>query len=278
MQQQEIKRFDMFSFRDFTQPFKPMPMHAHKPDVFEPVDVPPPPPTFSEAELAAAKREAHAEGVREGERIGGEREKSANAQREQALIQMLDGLVEQVSLFAGQQRYLLEQKQQEMTSLAVAISQHVTGCELSVQPALLAASLVERTLPYLVQEPQVELVVNPDLADLMQEKLAAIDAAKKLNGRLQVQGNPAFGLYDCRIDWEGGHASIELEQLWRAVMQQCAATPLPVIETIQPDTEVVQHLDELAPTYLADASDALTDASLSTDIPELPEHKDNNPE
>lgn len=180
-------------------------------------DAPPPPPTFSEAEIKAAEQDGFRRGFLEGTKEG-----QMQAQSEQATVnEQLTGTVAQLAselhvLLADYTQVIAEQKA-EMPKLALAVARKVAAKALSENAAALVEATVMECVERILGEPQIVVTVAAPLAASLEHRLIAHFAGNQDPGEITIQGSPDMGLSDCRIEWAGGRAERNSAALWQDI-------------------------------------------------------------
>ena len=187
---------------DFAPPKRPAPpanQAEEAPDDAAPVPEEAPPPVFSEADLAIARQDGFAAGKQEGIR-----EAAATVDRQ--IAETLDRIgVGLPDLFAAQQQ-TAEALQHDGMAVIRALARKVLPGLAEDNALVEIEHLAGVVLDRLRTEPRIVLTVNAGLADAVQERLAAIVAAKGFGGAIDVLGDAGTLPGDCRIEWSQGGA------------------------------------------------------------------------
>lgn len=168
----------------------------------------PPEPTFTAADLEAARLAAYAEGEAAGRQ-------DAVKDIESQLLDGLGRLVEQMTaLTADQARYQdrLTERSVELALKALhkvfpAIAQRDGLVEIE---AVLADCLREAR-----SEPRIIVRVAETLVEPLQDRVNTLAAAAGHEGTIAVKADPALGPADCRVEWAEGGAERVMQQLWQ---------------------------------------------------------------
>ncbi|MCP5372610.1 MAG: hypothetical protein H6907_12840 [Hyphomicrobiales bacterium] len=171
---------------------------------------PPPEPTFSQADLDAARTQGMADGREEALRESAQ----AVAQR---IDQTLAALGERLdALFAARDA---ADRRAEEQAVAVAV-----GIARKVLPAMNARNaldeverLARSVLDHIAEAETVRVEVHADLADEVGRRIDALAAARGHMGRVTMIGTPDLAPGDCRIDWGDGGAERDVAALWRRI-------------------------------------------------------------
>jgi len=167
-------------------------------------------PTFSEEEMAAARAEGVLEGLEQG------RKEAADA-TEQKLLETIEQACEKIAEIYSAQAEANREIATEMISVSTAISKKMFP-DLNARNALGEVErVVQETLKAITEEPRVQIIVNPDLRELLTERLATMTHRAGFDGKVFVNGDPSLILGDCRIEWSNGAAIRNSEELWEMI-------------------------------------------------------------
>jgi flagellar assembly protein FliH len=201
-----------------------------------PVSVPepviePPAPTFSEEDLAAACEQAR----KQGEQAGHQRGLVEGQQRLEAqMAAALSTISAQLTLAVRAATEAPVEITQAATELAMAILR-------KMHPALSAKRGLDEVegvlagcLDQLRNEPRLVAYVPNQLLDPLNERVAAISAARGFEGRVVLIGDPELADSDCRIEWADGGLERDTRRLWsdiEAALDRCLGQSEGVTET-----------------------------------------------
>ncbi len=167
-------------------------------------------PSFSEEEMAAAREEAFAKGKEEGVNEAAE----ATERDILAALNALEGRFD--ALFKSQEEAdasILE----SAISVAVTITRKVFPT-LNGQNGLKEVErMVGLALEKILEEPVVNVTVHPDFTAALKERLGTIAAKANYKGKVEVLGADDIPTGDCRVDWAGGGAQRNLDELWQEI-------------------------------------------------------------
>ncbi len=177
-----------------------------------------PQPVHSVDDLARARSEAHAAGYGEGYAAGlavghEEAAAAAHAAREQRELEVLAQLCEHLEQAVGERDTIAVEA--ESGALALAL----TGLRKSL-PELHRRHGADEIAAMIAELPAspaglvtLNVMVHPDFADALGDRLVASAAGLGLGNRLSVTGDPGLAAGDCRIAWSGGGAERRLSAL-----------------------------------------------------------------
>ena len=180
-----------------------------------PLEKAPPPPSFSEAELEAAREEAFAAGREAGaaEALGG---------LEQRIATALESATAQIETLLADQAAAAE------TRRAVAMRLSIKAIETLFPTLLQSTALAEieaaigSALTKLEDEPRVVIRVADEAAEPLRERLAGLGAEARFGGQLVLLPDGALGPGAARVEWASGGAERDSNRLWqelRAVIE-----------------------------------------------------------
>lgn len=215
-----IERFDFFALRDFSQPLQEESEFVEVNLAAEAAPVaPPPPPTYSQAELDKEKAMSFSEGLQKGiteGRAGAENDQSQVNLQLQQLMSRLNA-----DLTATRQEFLelYQSKYHELIGLALAVAGKVAGTALKESSDQIISSLIEQTLPMLLRQPKVIIAVHPEIKSVMESHVLRIAMESGYEGTVIVNGNPALAISDCRLEWQDGAVERNSENIWKEILQ-----------------------------------------------------------
>jgi flagellar assembly protein FliH len=187
-------------------------------------EVEPPAPSFTEADLAAARAEAYAEGHRRGLA-------QAAADREEVTRQLLATIAERLQQAGGEAARAAETAAESVARLLLGVFAAVLPTLFARHGAAEVAALARAVLPALREEAAVTLEVSPLLAREVGHALEKLDAVTRAHTTLSVSEAVAPG--DVRILWQDGAAVRDGAALWREVAEALAAFDL-AVEPVAP--------------------------------------------
>ena len=199
-----------FTFdNDFDRPAK----SVAKPEVVaEPA--PPPPPTFSEAELAdavaAARKTALAEGITQGRA-------ETVADTERRIAAGLSAIGTHLGAIDGQVRAVVDGLTENTVALSLAIARQLFPALLRRGGAGEIETLLTQCLETLRTEPWFTIRVPAEQVDELNGRVQAVGAGRGYEGRLTVLGDEDLKLGDCKIEWAQGGMIRDREQIWSAI-------------------------------------------------------------
>ena len=167
-------------------------------------------PTFSEEDIASERSEGFVEGLEQG------RKEAADA-TEQKLLETIEQACDKIGEIYSAQAEANQEIAAEMISVSTAISKKMFP-DLNARNALGEVErVVQETLKAITEEPRVQIIVNPDLRELLTERLATMTHRAGFDGKVFVNGDPSLILGDCRIEWSNGAAIRDSEELWEMI-------------------------------------------------------------
>lgn len=205
--------------KDFGEPEVAVPV---RPVVVAP---PPPPaePTFSAADLAAAREAAWAEGHAAGDA-------AARAETDRLAAEALDVIAGRLSAIDGALAESMENAARLGIETGVSVARRVVPAILRRHPTIEIETLFRTCLNDLQEEPRVVLRVADPLLDVLQGGMQRIASRAGFGGKVIVIGDENLDLGDCRIEWSDGGAERDNARLWQAVdavVQRHLAPPEP---------------------------------------------------
>jgi flagellar assembly protein FliH len=200
-----------FTFdNDFDRPAKPA---SAKPDVVAEPPAPPPP-TFSEAELAeavaAARKAALAEGIAKGRA-------ETVADTERRIVAGLGAIGSHLGAIDSQVRAVADGLTENTVELSLAIARQLFPELLRRGGAGEIEALLVQCLARLRTEPYFTIRVPVEQVDELGERVQAVAGRQGYEGRLTVFGDESLKPGDCRIEWAQGGMIRDRQQIWSAI-------------------------------------------------------------
>lgn len=170
-------------------------------------------PSFTAAELEAAKQEARRQGYEEGMHAGIASAKHEATETERRLQQALEHVAQQCdALHQSYTRHLAEQ-QPVMQQLAATIARKLAEHALKHAPLSEIEGLLQQTLPLLVDQPSLTITVPASLDAALKEKIHALAAEAKVT----IAGDERMSAGDARIAWKNGSVERNAAAIWQQV-------------------------------------------------------------
>jgi flagellar assembly protein FliH len=157
----------------------------------------PPEPTFSRAELDAARDAGIAEG-----RAGAFAEAADGT--EQRAVTALGLIGAEVQQLAGERATLTAEVQRDALALVRIIVRKLAPALCRKNPLAEIDALVAEILRDAIDEPRLVVRVADDLFDAVQARLAPLAEAAGFAGKLVLLADGALMPGDCRIEWADG--------------------------------------------------------------------------
>ncbi len=167
---------------------------------------PPPEPTFSAAELAAARADGTAAG-----------RAAAFAEAAQSTEARVAGAMSSMALaikvmLATRARYAEEAQRAALEALRAVLAKTVPAlCRKA--PLLEIETMVAQCLREAFDEPRLVVRVADGVFETMQERIAGFAQAGGFAGKIVLLADPALGPDDARVEWAEGGAERETRRL-----------------------------------------------------------------
>ncbi len=182
------------------------------------------PPAFTEAEIAAARADAYAEGHRNGLA-------QAATDRAEVTRQMLATVADRLAGAGDEAARVAEES-------ADAVARLLLGTLAVMLPALCArhgaaevVALTRAVLPALAREPRVTIRLSPHVVRAVEQELDRLDP--ELRARVSLSPVDAVAPGDARIAWQDGAAIRDAAALWRKVTEALAPLDLaPAVDAV----------------------------------------------
>jgi flagellar assembly protein FliH len=178
-------------------------------------------PTFSVAELEAARQAAHAEGVAAGLA-------EAREGYERRAAQALEEAARQIASLHAVQAGSNVAVRRNAIEVAVTVVRKLFPRVEARWGLAEVEQVVQDSLTQLFEEPRVVIRVHDSLLEALQGRLEALAQSAGYPGRLILIADDTIGPGDCRVEWADGGAERLGERLWRdidAVLQRALGVP-----------------------------------------------------
>jgi len=174
----------------------------------EPVE--PAAPTFSEEDLAAARKQAFEKGKREG--IA-----ETLASIEQRVAISLDKVAGEVETLFASQTANNDATSRDAAHLALAVARKLFPRLNQAHGLGEIVGVTEEILSHLIREPRLVVSVNQMHVDAMRTRLSDFLAKRGFSGNLELRGDDALAAGDCKIEWMGGDAARDTSALFAEI-------------------------------------------------------------
>jgi flagellar assembly protein FliH len=213
----------------------------------------PPPPSFSEQEMAecraAALAEGHAAGMAEAE--------DGIARTASETLQVI---ATEIAGLAAAQNAGIEQAHRDALTLAAAIVRKTVPAKIQGTAAVAIEDFVRDCLPQIMEEPRIVVRISDSLLDQIKQDLEQIAARSGFAGQMIVMADPDLSVQDCRIEWADGGAERDSARIWQEIDESIerfldsppAAQPEPAPAT-ETETEAETEAEEIIATPTPDS-------------------------
>ncbi len=171
--------------------------------------------TYSAEDVAVARKAGYEEGHKEA-MAAIDREKQQQNQQLEVLLGNIGGKLEQ--FFAGNS-VQLQAISNDTVILAVEVARKVADKALQENPQANIEEMVGRCMGLIASEPKIVVTVNEALVSPLQERFSAIAQEKGFTGKVELQGDNAIAVHDCRLEWQNGGAEIDTAQKWQRIRE-----------------------------------------------------------
>ncbi len=181
----------------------------------------PPPPTFSEAELQAARTEAEQHGFAAGQLAAQEQQQAQILALVTRLTAAIEGLVQHAKAQQTTQ-------QTDVSDIALTIARKLLPEYLAEQALGHIGALLGQVCRDMIQEPRLVVRVPDGLLDPLQQQLSSITQASAYAGKVVLLADAALPPTDCKIEWADGGIEFSSTSLWQKIdeaVRQAKALP-----------------------------------------------------
>ncbi len=171
---------------------------------------PPPEPTFTQAEVEAARAAGFAEG--RGQALA-EMAQSIEARAAAAL----ETLASRIDEALQSRQHAAEAAQRRALETIRAIMRKAVPALCRTAPLLELETLVSECVREAFDEPRIVLRVADGVFDAMQQRLAAITGPAGFAGKVVMLADDSLDLADARVEWAEGGAERDTKRLLRDI-------------------------------------------------------------
>ena len=185
-------------------------------------------PTFGQADVDAAREEGFAAGKEEGSRA------AANT-TEHRIAESLTVLMERLSEHFRMHDEANTDTARNAITVAITIARKMCP-DLASRNALGEVERVaEMAMEKVLDDSPMVVRVNPELRDLLAERIDAHTAGTAAEGRVKVSGDADLPVGDCRIEWRDGGAERDTTAMWKGIDEIIERNLGCAAETSDPD-------------------------------------------
>ena len=174
--------------------------------VEEPEFVEPPPPTFSEAELEAAKQEFYARGKKDGL-------EEARISREKFVADLMQKISRDFATLFAAESARASLYEAEAVYLARAVFARLFPGLNERHGLEEVEQVIIKTLENARGLPEITVEVSPDYVESVQQRIAATAEALSAAGICRIAGNETLKAGDCRLIWQDGGGARSAETI-----------------------------------------------------------------
>jgi flagellar assembly protein FliH len=164
--------------------------------------------TLTVEEIETLQAEAHAEG-----------RSDATARNAEATERALAALVIAIRAASGEAEAEIEQVRAEAAAIALAAARKLAPAAIAALPHADVEAALRAAMHQAIGEPRLTLRAAPEIASLIEPRLADIANAEGYDGRVIVTADPQIAGADCRIEWRGGGIERSFETIEAALAQ-----------------------------------------------------------
>ncbi len=193
-------------------------------------------PTFSAEEVEAARQEGFSSGKDQGvsETLAGIEKNTADT---------LAVIAERVSGLINGQEIANREISDDASALSLAVARKIFPV-LNEQGALNeVTSTIQTMLARLIDEPRIQVKVNPAISDEITQRLAAVIDTNGVGQNLTIVADEAVLMGDCSIEWSNGTAERNVAALMHEIDDIIAQNSTANIESlvINDEAEMAQN-------------------------------------
>ncbi len=176
------------------------PVSAHVPEQ----EAAPPEPTYSAADLAAAR----AEGFDDGHQAG---LAESSASLESSAARALNDIATQLAALAPICQAGLDRCRHDAIGIAQAVARGTVELTAQENALQVIENVLGEVLPRVIDEPRVVVRVHNDQLDSLQQHLSSVTEKFGFPGSVILLAEPNLDVPDCRIEWADGGAEYNFQ-------------------------------------------------------------------
>jgi flagellar assembly protein FliH len=184
----------------------------------------PPPPTYSEEDLAAAREEAYAQGREAGIK---EMSESVELETRNALVAVENALRE----LMWSQAAIETRSAEDAVRVALTAVRRLFPALANRDPLAEIEGLVGRAMALVQGETVLNIYVNDRLVEPISERIRPMAAAAGFQGRIKMHPLASLAPGDGRVEWEGGGIGRDAAAMEKAV-EETIGRALPALATM----------------------------------------------
>ncbi|WP_207476526.1 FliH/SctL family protein [Arenibaculum pallidiluteum] len=209
------------SFDDGFRPFEAMPAPPPPPPKPEPEPVeelPPPEPTFSQADLL----QAHEDGYGDGFAAGKAAAEAAAASRTAASLAAIEAVLARLVVPLEAQT---AERREAAVQIGLAIARKLLPQVARRHALAEIEAMIATTAAEMIDEPRLVVRVADEMLEEVAARMDALTTARGFQGRVVLLADPALGYGDCRIEWAEGGVERSGERIWRDIDRAASRLP-----------------------------------------------------
>jgi flagellar assembly protein FliH len=191
------------------------------------IDLPPPPPTFSEQEMEQAKQAAYQEGRSAGQLEAEAKINKAAEESAAAMQALLDVIANRITLASEEHTQFLKNQQDIILKVTLAIARKIAGEALKNDPYASVESLLKECMGLIAGSERIVLTVTPQKSDDLRRCIGVLKTLlHDFGGEIIIEQDASFADNDCRVEWKNGQASHSEEAVWTEIESLLKKTTL----------------------------------------------------
>lgn len=165
---------------------------------------------FSEEELLAAQKEAEALGYRRGRDEAMAEQDAASAAQQAQIASLLESLLVRVDAEVQTVHEAQEVLKGQMAGIVMQLARKLAGKALEEQPESAVLPMIDECMAMLAGQARLSIVVAEDVVEPLRKHMAALQHQGQA---VDVLGDKSMQVGDCRIQWPGGKAERNQQEL-----------------------------------------------------------------
>ena len=143
--------------------------------------------------------------------------KAGQVRAAEAQVQEVAKLAEALRAVVARTTRATDEVRAEAALIAIATARKLAGVAVDALPSADVEEVLRHALHQALGEPRIVLHTSPQVAEILQPRLAEIALEEGFEGRVVVSGDARMATADCRIEWRGGGAERSQSQIEAAI-------------------------------------------------------------
>ncbi len=177
-------------------------------------------PTYTQADLDAARQSSFNEGFAQGEQAANKEQTARIA----VVVEKIDGMIGKLINEAAQQQ---QEQQSDIQELTLAITHKLLPDYIARHGLSEIETILMQVLKEMAREPRLVVRVHDQMLDPLQQVLQDLTARAAYAGKVVLLADDKLGPNDCKVEWADGGTERDINVIWHAIDQAIGRGKLP---------------------------------------------------